>query len=197
MTDEPKKPDDPEEKKWGTLKALGWLVVAGVALFGALYALIVVSNAVQSQTRPVVDDGHGWWIVGVCVLVVGVLFLIYRASDDFSGSELWTDRATWLRRSILLVGIPCSFIGFGVLNDMQTAKDLVDDYCRYGSKSQAQLDGCKSHVTRTDVENRDTQAAKFAKGIDDNCYEEDSGPFCLDVSNERAAEAAKVFPTDP
>jgi hypothetical protein len=61
-------------------------------------------------------------------------------------------------------------------------------YCLYGSRSQAQLDGCMSHVTTDDINRRDTQAARFARGDTSDCLE-DAGPFC-----ERAAQWNAVEP---
>jgi hypothetical protein len=53
----------------------------------------------------------------------------------------------------------------------------VARYCEYGAVSQAQLDGCESHVTADEIDARDTNAARYAKGKLNSC-EADSGPFC-------------------
>lgn len=36
--------------------------------------------------------------------------------------------------------------------------------CKYGSRSQAQVNGCLSHVDSHDIERLNTDAAKFARG---------------------------------
>jgi hypothetical protein len=56
-------------------------------------------------------------------------------------------------------------------------QDLVVRYCEYGSVSQEQLNGCIEHVSSGDVEGRDTNAARYARGEIDSCRS-DAGPFC-------------------
>jgi hypothetical protein len=55
--------------------------------------------------------------------------------------------------------------------------DLVGDYCRYGAVSEAQLDGCLSHVTEDEVRSRQTHASQYAFGDLDECLS-DAGRFC-------------------
>lgn len=54
--------------------------------------------------------------------------------------------------------------------------DVVERYCTYGSVSRAQLDGCVSHVTESEVRSYTTNAANYARG-ESTCYA-DAGPFC-------------------
>lgn len=63
--------------------------------------------------------------------------------------------------------------------DARVGGDLVGDYCAYGAVSQAQLEGCRDHVTDDDVDARDTNAAQYARGELDECLA-DAGPFCED-----------------
>lgn len=58
-------------------------------------------------------------------------------------------------------------------------RQLVDVYCSYGVRSEAQYDGCLDHVTADDVRSRNSEAAKFAKGTKKTCGS-GSGPFCED-----------------
>lgn len=53
----------------------------------------------------------------------------------------------------------------------------ITAYCQYGSVSMAQIKGCYFHVHLTEVQERDTNAAKWAKGELDECLS-DAGPFC-------------------
>ena len=55
--------------------------------------------------------------------------------------------------------------------------DPVARYCEYGSVSQAQLDGCESHVAESDFSDSNTDAARYARGELLDCLA-NSGPFC-------------------
>ncbi len=57
------------------------------------------------------------------------------------------------------------------------APTLVKKYCAYGAASEAQVRGCKDHVTDEDVNGYDTNAAEYARGELDECLA-DAGPFC-------------------
>src|SRR5688572_4856290 len=45
-----------------------------------------------------------------------------------------------------------------------TQHGTVAHYCKYGSRYQAQVNGCLSHVDSHDIERLNTDAAKFARG---------------------------------
>jgi hypothetical protein len=53
----------------------------------------------------------------------------------------------------------------------------ITAYCQYGSASKAQMEGCYFHVHLGEIEGRDTNAAKWAKGELDECLD-DAGPYC-------------------
>src|SRR5690242_8744673 len=55
---------------------------------------------------------------------------------------------------------------------------VVEDYCRYGAVSRAQLRGCEFHVTFDDVSRLRTNAARYAFGKLHGCWLPDAGPFC-------------------
>ena len=55
--------------------------------------------------------------------------------------------------------------------------DVVHDYCAYGAVSEAQLEGCETHVDEATVDSYDTNAAQYARGELDECLQ-DAGPFC-------------------
>lgn len=61
---------------------------------------------------------------------------------------------------------------YGIVSGHQ----LVNRYCRYGSVSTAQLDGCLSHVTPSDVVHAHGPARAYAETYG-RCRA-DSGPFC-------------------
>lgn len=56
---------------------------------------------------------------------------------------------------------------------------LVERYCRYGAVSEAQLEGCRSHVSPDDVRARQTHASQYAFGDLKDCLS-DAGPFCTE-----------------
>ena len=53
----------------------------------------------------------------------------------------------------------------------------VQDYCSYGARSDLQLAGCVTHVSRPYVESLDTNAARYARGEIGSCLA-DAGPYC-------------------
>jgi hypothetical protein len=57
------------------------------------------------------------------------------------------------------------------------ADNPVARYCQYGSVSQGQLDGCKSHVSEDRVNSYQTNAGRYGRGELSDCLA-DSGPFC-------------------
>jgi hypothetical protein len=66
-------------------------------------------------------------------------------------------------------------------------------YCDYGAQSAAQHAGCMSHVTTDDINELDTQAARFARGETSECLE-DSGPYCEDAAQWNTVEPDDVQP---
>ena len=77
----------------------------------------------------------------------------------------------WKFSSIAVV-LSTALFTFGCSYDDQVAR-----YCGYGSVSQAQLDGCESHVTSDQVDSYQTNAGRFARGELGQCLA-DSGPYC-------------------
>lgn len=75
-----------------------------------------------------------------------------------------------------------------VNNAQNNAAEFVSDYCRYGSVSRAQLNGCVSHVTPAYIRSRRTAAARFARDTEADCGS-GAGPFCREVIARRVAEA--------
>jgi hypothetical protein len=66
-------------------------------------------------------------------------------------------------------------------------------YCEYGSRSAAQLAGCMRHVNTDDINKRDTQAARFARGENSNCLA-DAGPYCEGASSWNTIDPSDLQP---
>jgi hypothetical protein len=63
-----------------------------------------------------------------------------------------------------------------------TVTPSVERYCSYGAVSEAQLRGCESHVTVSDVRHADSNAGRYGRYQMDECLT-DSGPFCGGISS--------------
>lgn len=75
-------------------------------------------------------------------------------------------------------------LAFSACGDDWREDRLVFDYCLYGAQSYAQLEGCVEHVSVDDVNQRSTNAARWAREGGD-CLA-DAGPFC-----QRALDAER------
>jgi hypothetical protein len=72
----------------------------------------------------------------------------------------------------------------GILKSLPTKQERevagakeIAVYCQYGGVSVAQLRGCYMHVHIGEIEGRDTNAARWARGELDECLA-DAGPYC-------------------
>jgi hypothetical protein len=83
-------------------------------------------------------------------------------------------RGAWLCGLVLVV-VGCGSPYPQAADEFERA-EAVYRYCAYGAVSEAQLEGCKDHVTFRDVQERSTNAADYAFGGGE-CLA-DSGPFC-------------------
>lgn len=87
----------------------------------------------------------------------------------------------------LRAGLLLAFVLIGsasACGDAWEQDRLVFDYCLYGAQSHAQLRGCVEHVTAEEVEQRDSNAARWAREGGD--CRADAGPFC-----QRALDAER------
>lgn len=75
------------------------------------------------------------------------------------------------------MSLAIAFGGCGQDSPNQGSGNIVHDYCAYGAVSQAQLDGCESHITESTAASYNTNAGRYARGELDNCLT-DAGPFC-------------------
>lgn len=99
-----------------------------------------------------------------------------------SDSRFQPDRS-WVAPAVIIA----AWAGFGFLNGQRARDNYVLPYCLYGAQSRAQLDGCMSHVTSNEINELETQAARFARGETSDCLD-DSGPFCADASKWNALD---------
>jgi hypothetical protein len=77
------------------------------------------------------------------------------------------------------------------------ADRMVIDYCMYGARSEAQLEGCIDHVTADEVKRRDSNAARWARNGGE-CLG-DAGPFCrkaLEAERAGYCETPEEHATD-
>ena len=60
----------------------------------------------------------------------------------------------------------------------QSRTNYIHHYCAYGAVSEAQLNGCLNHVTTSEVDDRKTPAAIFARSGGDAECGPGAGPLC-------------------
>lgn len=106
-----------------------------------------------------------------------------RLGERGDRSLIWSDDARYRpdRSWVAPVAIVATLAAWGFFGGNNARNHYVRPYCLYGAKSQAQLDGCMSHVTSEEINDLDTQAARFGRGDTSDCLD-DSGPFCADAS---------------
>jgi hypothetical protein len=133
-------------------------------------AAIVAALVFQEYVR-IVAENHPWR--------VGILLAVAAAI----GAGIWllsSSRAWPMAAGILLVAV-----GYGLVAGVDARDHELGHYCRYGAKSQAQLDGCMSHVTTDDIDKLHTRAADFARGWTSECAA-GSGPYCAEAARTNA-----------
>lgn len=148
-----------------------------VGAFVSIGVLVAVGLAGPFDTLP---------SIGIFLAAIPVCALILQRSARFVG------RAHEPIALRILAGLGAAAIAFVAATavavealedagaiDILSGGDKVRDYCEYGAKSRAQLEGCLSHVTIGDVDTRFTNAADYARGELDHCRS-DAGPFCED-----------------
>ena len=91
--------------------------------------------------------------------------------------------AVWLlstgRTPVVLLGVLLAGGGFGWVQGLDARDHELGSYCRYGAQNKAELDRCMSHVTTDDIDELDTHAADFGRGVTSECGP-DSGPYCAE-----------------
>ena len=105
-------------------------------------------------------------LYGVLALVIGLVWLVFKGGLIAALAIMF------------LIGV-----GFGWIKGWDSRDNYLQPYCRYGAKSQAQIDTCLSNVNSDDIDKLDTNAARFARG-DVDCRA-DAGPYCAAAAKER------------
>ena len=138
----------------------GW-VVLGVSLLAA--ALFEEWIRLHAQNHP--------WRVGIiggiALLVTGIVLL-------FAG------------RGILMVAAVFVFGGWliGLISGLDDRDHELGDYCRYGARSQAEIDSCMKRINTDEIAELDTPAARFSRGETNRCGR-GSGPHCAEAARSR------------
>jgi hypothetical protein len=136
------------------------IVIGAVILGGATGDTFVAPRA----------ENHPIWVgivLGVLLLMIGLVWL---------GSE-----------GSLAMIVSLVFLGglaFGWIEGWDNRDNYVGPYCRYGATSKGELDSCLSHVNSDDIDKLHTNAAKFARGVIDECRA-DAGPYCAAEAKTR------------
>jgi hypothetical protein len=177
--------DEEAERPHGVVVGLAlgvaWIVGGLAALFAAMYVLILGADNIW---KPLGDsDAAIGAEVGFAAVTAGIGYGAWLIFDRTNAD------AKDLRRLAGGMVVAAITLGFGVFlidDERRSADRIVSDYCSYGAVSEAQLEGCKSHVSYRYVESSNTPAAQFAKGgsSEAECGSS-SGPFCQRVLNYR------------
>jgi hypothetical protein len=174
----PAPPPQEHDSDWA--RSLGHFVLWALAVIGGLLVIIETERSVVS---PLAGGSAAAWITTAAALVaVACVVCAVVLSARYP-----TGARPPLRSVAVGAAIVAGFFSFSMLSEWQSADRLVADYCAYGAVSNAQLDGCKSHVTANEVRARDTAAAHFAQRDSDECGA-GSGPLCDDVVTRRGYE---------
>ncbi len=162
-------------------RGLGKLVLWVLALVGGLLMVIYGNEFV-------IDPIAGGSVAEPVVALLIFLTLCAGVTVWLLGERYKRDERPPLHRLMMALTVLGIAVSYFTLTGIQHAHRLVADYCSYGSVSQAQLDGCESHVTGNEVESRATRAARFAQSGSDAVCGAQSGPFCDDVISRRLYE---------
>jgi hypothetical protein len=135
------------------------MIIAAIIVGGAIGQ---VSLAPRAENHPI----RVGIFIGVLLLLVGLIWLFSEGGQA------------------LVAGVFVFALGFGWIEGWDNRDNYIDPYCRYGAKSQAQLDGCLSHVNSDDIDKLHTNAARFARGSTDRCGA-DAGPYCAAEAKDR------------
>lgn len=161
--------DDP-----GILRSAVRFVLWAVAIVGGIWVLVALSG-------PATDAG--FYRYEESLVLLGVAAAVLVAAHFLTGAEL-DKNLKWL----VPIGLLLAFLAFGVYGGHRDRQHgFISDYCKYGAVSDAQLEHCLDHVSRDEIEARETNAARFAKRDIEECRG-DAGPFCEDALYHRLAE---------
>jgi hypothetical protein len=140
--------------------AMRTAMVIGAVVFGGATGEVLV--APRAENHPI----RVGIVLGVLLLVVGLVRLVSEG------------------RHTVVALVFLGGLGFGWFVGWDNRDNYIDPYCRYGAKSQAELDSCLSHVNSDDIDELQTNAAQFARGTIDECRD-DAGPYCAAEAKSR------------
>jgi hypothetical protein len=109
------------------------------------------------------------------VLVVAVLALIGATAYFSLVRRFGDDRQMWIGSPIAVLVVALAIGTFVGISERSSGK--LRKYCEYGVVSKAQLAGCLDHVTDSQIDRLETDAARFSRGDLWQCLS-DAGPFC-------------------
>ena len=140
-------------------------VTAWLVLGASLVAAALLEEWIRLQAQ-----NHPWRvaIVGGIGLVLTLLVLL-------------------VFRSVLLVGAAVFVFGawgIGLIAGLDDRDHELGDYCRYGARSQAEIDACMERVDTDEIAKLDTPAARFAREETNTCGRA-SGPYCAEAAQGR------------
>ncbi len=196
---------------------VGVPLIDGLVIILVVPAALALGSLGNRLPRAEPDPGdsiwyfrHRWRLVPFAVLVGGATYglyrLVYVAAQNHPGGVLvavvvttaslvligWiADRRGHETRTVAVVPSVAllAALAIGVFaGDDARENGALNDYCRYGAVSNAQLQGCLDHVTTDRINELHTNAARFATGGLESCLG-DSGPFCAAALTNRDAKA--------
>jgi hypothetical protein len=174
----------------GCLVGLAQLLGALAAIAG-VFALIAASGEYVWQPLGRTRQAFVFELV-LAVIAAAVAAAAYAIYQHARVADIALRRTAG---ALVALVIAVGFGTYGVELERAATKRLIGDYCAYGAVSQAQLDGCKSHVTYDDVTHHETPAARFAlDGSVDAVCGAGAGPFCHDVLDRRSSEDQRPPP---
>jgi hypothetical protein len=133
----------------------------------------LVAGALIEEWVRLAAQNHPWrvGIVGGTALVaIGVVLLVVPGR-------------AFTAAAALLLGA----FGFGLVAGLDDRDHELGYYCRYGARSDAELDDCMKRVNTDEIAKLDTPAARFARGETSVCGR-GSGPYCPAAARENATE---------
>src|SRR5215208_4729030 len=110
-------------------------MVIGAVVFGGATGEVLV--APRAENHPI----RVGIVLGVLLLMVGLVWLVSEG------------------RHAVVALVVLGGLGFGWFEGWDNRDNYIDPYCRYGAKSQAELDSCLAHVSSDDIDELQTNAA--------------------------------------
>jgi Ca2+/Na+ antiporter len=150
---------------------LGSLLTLAAILLGVGLILILANNHIFER----LGRDSPWLALAVCFAFLGLALY---------GLRLSAGDTQLVRGPLVTFCIVAVVAAVFIWTSHDSAQSTIRDYCGYGARSEAQFDGCVSHVHFREIEHRHTNAARFARGEINHCLT-DSGPLCARYASWR------------